>query len=193
MHFGGIIFGNILKGWNYEGVSWLPHVIWCYWNNLSWSNSSSVKFEEKYIQMDDTGAPVFWSSDVNRRLTGKVPDAGKDWGQKEKRVSEDELSGWHHQCNKHELGSTWGDGEGQEGLVCCSPWGHKESDTIGQLNNTLGVESKERWFSHLLWCWPTDISPRWTHGVSFPVLLRSIVTAGSRWAWQLRAEALKSD
>ena len=41
-------------------------------------------------------APVFWSSDVNRQLTGKVSDAGKDHRQKEKRVSEDKMAGWHH-------------------------------------------------------------------------------------------------
>ena len=42
---------------------------------------------------------VFWSSDVNRRLIGKVPDAGKDQGQKEKRASEEETAEWHLQCN----------------------------------------------------------------------------------------------
>ena len=68
-------------------------------------------------------APVFWSSDGNRQLIGKVPDAGKDWGQKEKMVSEDEMAGQHHRCNEHELGQTLGDGEGQGGLVRCSPWG----------------------------------------------------------------------
>ena len=41
-------------------------------------------------------ALVFWSSDANRQLIGKVPDAGKDWGQKEKRASKDEMTGWHH-------------------------------------------------------------------------------------------------
>ena len=41
-------------------------------------------------------APVFWSSDIHRRLIGNVPDAGKDQGQKEKRASEDEMAGWHH-------------------------------------------------------------------------------------------------
>ena len=79
----------------------------------------------------DGEAPVFWSSDENRRLIEKVPDAGKDRGQKEKRVSEDELAGWHLRCNEHNLGQTLGDDEGQEGLVCCSPWGHKELDTTG--------------------------------------------------------------
>ena len=67
-------------------------------------------------------APVFWSSDTNRQLTGKVPDAGKDWGQKEKRASEDEMARWHHRCNGHELGQMSGNGERQEGLACCSPW-----------------------------------------------------------------------
>ena len=55
----------------------------------------------------------------------KVLDAGKDQGQKEKRASEDKMAGWHQQCNEHELGQTPGDGEGQGGLVCCSPWGHR--------------------------------------------------------------------
>ena len=78
-------------------------------------------------------APVFWSSDVNRQLIGKVSDAGKDRGQK-KRGSEDETAGRYHQCNGHESGPTAGDGKGQGGLVCCSPWGWKELDTTGWLN-----------------------------------------------------------
>ena len=49
-------------------------------------------------------APVFWSSDAHRWLIGKVPDAWKEWGQKEKRASEDEMAGWHHWCNGHVLG-----------------------------------------------------------------------------------------
>ena len=71
---------------------------------------------------------------MNRQLIGKVPDTGKDQGQK-KRASEDETAGWHHQCNEHELGQTLGDSGGQGGLACCSPWGCKESDTTGQLSN----------------------------------------------------------
>ena len=54
--------------------------------------------------------------------------------QKEKRVSKDEMAGWHHWCSGHELGQTSADGEGQRGLACCSPWGCKELDTTGQLN-----------------------------------------------------------
>ena len=54
---------------------------------------------------------------------------------KVKRALEDEIAGWHRQCNGHELGQTLEDGEGQRGMVCCSPWGHKESDMARQLNN----------------------------------------------------------
>ena len=80
-------------------------------------------------------APVFWSSDANKCLIGKVSEAGKDWGQKEKRESEDEMARWHHWCNKRERGQNLGDGKGQGGLACCSPWGCKELDTIEWLNN----------------------------------------------------------
>ena len=80
-------------------------------------------------------APLFWSPNANSQLIGKVPNAVKDSGQKEKRASEDEMAGWHHRCNGHELGQTSGDGEGQGSLACCNPWGRKESDTTGQLTN----------------------------------------------------------
>ena len=83
-----------------------------------------------------------------RWLIGKDPDAGKDWRQKEKRASEDEIAGWHHQLNGHEFGQVPGDNEGQGGLACCSPWDHKESETTGRLKNwvtgfTLWLSSKE--------------------------------------------------
>ena len=45
------------------------------------------------------------------------------------RVSEDDMAGWNHLCNGHDHEQTSGDGEGQGGLVCCSPWDHKELDT----------------------------------------------------------------
>ena len=48
---------------------------------------------------------------------------GKDRGQKEKTVLEEEMAGWHHQRNEHELAHILGDGEVQGGLVCCSSWG----------------------------------------------------------------------
>ena len=73
-------------------------------------------------------APILSPADVNSQLIGKDPDAGKDRKQKEKKETEDKMIGWHHRCNGNELGQTSGNGEGQGGLACFSPWGHKESD-----------------------------------------------------------------
>ena len=56
--------------------------------------------------------------------------------QKEKRVAENEMAGWHHWFNGHKLGQTPGDSEGQEGLVCCSSWGHKESSRLSNWTTT---------------------------------------------------------
>ena len=74
-------------------------------------------------------APVLWPPDVKSRLTGKDPDAGKDWRQEEKGMTEDEMVGWHHWLNGHEFEQAQGDGEGQGSLACCSPWGREEWDT----------------------------------------------------------------
>ena len=75
---------------------------------------------------------ILWPPDANSQLIGKDPDAGKDWGQEEKGVTEDEMVRWHHQLTGHKFEQTTGDSEGQGSLVCCGPWGHKESDTIDQ-------------------------------------------------------------
>ena len=80
-----------------------------------------------FIGRPDAEAPNTLATDAKSQLTGKDPDAGKDWWQEEKRVTEDEMVGWHHQLNGHEFEQTPGDGEGQGGLACCSPWSHQES------------------------------------------------------------------
>ena len=72
--------------------------------------------------------------DVKSQLIGKDPDARKDWKQEEKGTTEDEMVGWHHQLDGHEFEQAPGVGDGQGGLACCSPWGHKELDTTEQLN-----------------------------------------------------------
>ena len=65
--------------------------------------------------------PILWPPDMKYWLTWKDPDAGKDWGQEEKGTTEDEMVGWHHRLNGPEFESTPGGGNGQGGLVCCSP------------------------------------------------------------------------
>ena len=80
--------------------------------------------------------PVLWSPDAKSWLIGKDPDAGKDWGQEEKGMTEDEMAGWHHRLDGHRFGWTPGVGDGQGGLACCSSWGRKELDTTERLNWT---------------------------------------------------------
>ena len=77
----------------------------------------------------------YWPSDAKSRLTGKHPEAGKDWGQEWKGATEDEMVRWHHRLNGHEFEQTLGDDGGQEILAHCSLWGCKKSDTIERLNN----------------------------------------------------------
>ena len=74
-------------------------------------------------------APICWPPDAKSWLIGKDPGVGKDWRQKKKKATEDEMVGWHCRLNGHELEQTPGDSKGQGSLVCCSPWSHKESDT----------------------------------------------------------------
>ena len=78
---------------------------------------------------------------MKSQLIGKDADAGKDWGQVDKGMTEDEMVGWdgrvkHHWHDGHEFEQTLGVGDGQDILVCCTPWGSKESGTTEWLNQT---------------------------------------------------------
>ena len=75
--------------------------------------------------------PIIWLPDAKSQLTRKDPDAGKDWRQEEKGMTEDEMVGWDHQLSGHEFEQALGDSEGQG-----SPRGCKESDTTEWLNNS---------------------------------------------------------
>ena len=84
----------------------------------------------------ETETPILWPPDAKSWLIGKDPDAGKDWAQEEKGMTEDKMIGWHHRLKGHGFWQTPGVGDGQGSLVCCSPWGCKESDMTEQLNCT---------------------------------------------------------
>ena len=75
----------------------------------------------------ETEAPKLWPPDAKSWLTGKYPDAGKDWRQ-ENGATEDEMVRLHHWLNRYEFEQTLGDGKGQASLTCCSPWGGKKSE-----------------------------------------------------------------
>ena len=85
-------------------------------------------------------APILWPPDAKNWLIWKAPDAGKDWRQEEKGMTEDEMVGWHHRLDGHEFEWALGVGDGQGGLECCCPWGCKESDMTKGLNWTTGCK-----------------------------------------------------
>ena len=90
-------------------------------------------------------APILWPHDAKSRLTGKDHASGKVWRQKKKKAAEDEMVGWHHWLNGQEFEQTLGDSKGQESLVCCNLYGHKDSDMTEQLNNN-NVITVTSWF-----------------------------------------------
>ena len=94
--------------------------------NQSWLFTGSTDAEAQ--------TPILWPPDLKNWLIWKDPDAGQDWRQEEKGMTEDGTVGWHHQFDGYEFQQALGLGDGQGGLACCSPWGCKESDMTEQLN-----------------------------------------------------------
>ena len=74
---------------------------------------------------------------IGTQLSGKDPDAGKDWRQEEKGTTEDMMVGWHHWLDRHEFEQALGVGDAQASLACCNPWGCKELDVTEWLNVAL--------------------------------------------------------
>ena len=73
----------------------------------------------------------YFGHTVQRTDSLEKTDAGKDWRQEEKGMTEDEMIGWHHRLNGHQFEQALGFGDGQGRLACCSPWDCKESDVTG--------------------------------------------------------------
>ena len=128
---------------------WAPKN-WCFWTAVLETLESPLdskknkpvnpKGNQSWIFIGRTDAeaeaPILWPPDVKNWLTGKDPDAGKDWRREEKRTTEDEMIGWHHRLDEHEFEQALGVSDGQGNLACCSPSGHKESDMTEWLNWT---------------------------------------------------------
>ena len=74
-----------------------------------------------FIGRTDAKVPILWPPDAKNWLFKEGPDAGKNWRQEEKRMTEDEMVGWHHHVNRHEFERSLGVGDGQGSLACCSP------------------------------------------------------------------------
>ena len=142
---------------------WVPKN-WCFWTVVLKKTFESPldckvkpinpKGNKSWILIGRTDAedeaPILWPPDAKSQLIGKDPYARKDWGQEEKGTTEDEMVGWHHQLNGHEFEQALGVGDGQGSLVCHSPWGGKESDTIEWLNNDKKGGREFFFFKYLL-------------------------------------------
>ena len=160
--------------------------LWC-WRRLlrvTWtarrSNQSILK-DRVFIGRTDAEAetPILWPPDVQSWLIWKDPDAGKDCGQEEKGMREDEMVGWHHRFSGHGFGWTPGVGDGQGGLACCSSWGRKDWVNWTELNKDLpgGSDSKsvclqcgrpefDPWVRKILWRTKWQPTPVLLHGKS---------------------------
>ena len=83
-------------------------------------------------------APIIWPPDAKSWLIREDLDAGKDWGQEEKGMTEEDMVEWHHWLDGHESEQTPGNSGGQRSLACWIPWS-SESDTTSQWNNNNKV------------------------------------------------------
>ena len=125
--------------------------IWCFWtvvleNTLESSldcreiQPVQPKRDQSWGFIGRTDAqpetPVLWPPHAKSWLIGKDSDAGRDRGQEEKGMAEDEMAGGHHRLDGHEFEWTLGVGDGQGGLASCDSWGGKELDMTEWLNWT---------------------------------------------------------
>ena len=132
--------------------SWAPKN-WCFWTVVLEKTLESLldckaihpvhpKGDQPWVFFGRNNAkaetPVLWPPHEKSWLTGKDSDAGRDWGQEEKGMTEDEMAGWHHRLNGREFGWTPGVGEGHGGLACCNSMGSQRvgHDWATELNWT---------------------------------------------------------
>ena len=113
---------------------------WCFWTVVL-EKSLESPLDYKDIQPVNPQGNQSWIfigrtdvwPDANNWLIRKDLDAGKEW-RWEKRMTKDEIVGWHHWLDGHESEQSLGFGDGHGRLAWCSPWVHKESDTTEWLN-----------------------------------------------------------
>ena len=137
--------------------------------------------------------PVLWPPHVKSWLIGKDPDAGRDWKQEEKGMTEDKMAGWHHRLDALEFGWTLGVDDGQGGLVCCDSWGHKESDTTERLNwtelncswDSQGKNIEVVCNSLLQWTTFCQNSPPWPIRLRWPYMVWLIVSPSYSSLWSM--------
>ena len=143
-------------------------------SEMTFVSGSSAKINGLVLIMDlSKSQGESWSRHQDTAIaTGKDPDAGRDWGQEEKGTTEDEMVGWHHRLDAREFGWTPGDGDGQEGLACCSSQGCKET----RLSD---------WTEPILWMYGAPSPPKFTCWIPNTQCdsIRSGLRQVKTWGW----------
>ena len=131
---------SFLKKASFTGIRLWVLKNWCFWTVMLEKTLESPldckeiqpvhpEGDQSWVFIGRTDAeaetPILWPPHVKNWLIAKDPDAGKDWWQEDKGTTEDEMVGCHHWLNEHEFEVAPGVSQGQGGLLCCSPWGHK--------------------------------------------------------------------
>ena len=115
------------------------------WESLGLQGIQTNKGNQFWIFIGRTdaeaGVSIFWPPNVKNWVIRKDPDARKDWRQDEKETTEDGMVGWYHQLDEHEYEQALEVGDIPGNLVCCSPWGCKESNTTEWINWTDFLKS----------------------------------------------------
>ena len=158
--------------------SWAPKN-WCFWTVVLEKTLESPldckeiqpvhpKGDQSWVFPGRTDAeaetPILWPPREKSWLIGEDSDAGRNWGQEEEEMTEDEMAGWYHRLHAHEFGWTPGVGDGHGGLACCDSWGCKESDMTERLNWTE-LNWKVIWNEverqRLAKYWVRNLTPEW--------------------------------
>ena len=143
---------DVRVGWSSCSESWAPKN-WCFWTVVLEKTLESPldckeiqpvnpKGNQYWIFIGGTDAeaetPIIWPPDVKNWLIRKDPDAGKVWKQEQRGTIEDEMIGWHHWLDGHELEQAPGVGDGQGSLECCIPQGSQRGrhNWASELNQT---------------------------------------------------------
>ena len=96
-----------------------------------WGNQPWIFIGKTYAEAE---APMLWPPDEKSQSIGKDPNAGKEWRQKEKGVTGDEMVGWPHWLNGRAFEQALGHCEGQGSLACCSLWSPKSWTRLNNNN-----------------------------------------------------------
>ena len=108
------------------------------------------------IGSTDAEAPIPWPPESKNWLIGKDPDAGKDWRQEEKGMTEDEMIGGHHWLDWHGFAQAPGVGNGQGSLACCNPWGHTNGTLLSGWTELRQCIEK----GVTIYCWKRSVLPK---------------------------------